>query len=73
MPELRGRSVRVLRNKWKYRQEERIEVTLHTYAACVLCMPILRRDWWSGPWEKEPETKRKKVKVCVSGIGLAEL
>ena len=73
MPGSVGRSVRVLRNKFEYRQEERVKVTLHTCAACLRCMPILLKDLRSGPRKKEPETRNKIVKVCVSGIGLAEL
>ena len=73
MTESIGRSVRVLRDKYEYCQEECIKVTLHTCAACLCCMPILLKDLRSGPRKKEPETRKKKVKVCVSGTGLAEL
>ena len=68
MPGSVGRSVRVLRNNFEYRQEQCIKVTLHTCAACLRCMPILLKDLRSGP-RKKRNLKQKKLKyVCPGSV-----
>ena len=65
MPESVGRSVRVLRNKYEYRHEEHIKVTLHTCVACLRCISVLIKDMTSGPRKKVLETRKRSKSMCV--------
>ena len=65
MPASTGHSVRVLRNKYEYRQEERIKVTLRTCAACLCCISVLLKDLTSGPRKRVPKTRKRSKSMCI--------
>ena len=65
VPESVWRSVRVLRNKCEYRQEERVKVTLHTCVAFLRCVPVLLEDLISGLRKKVRVMRKISKSVCV--------